>query len=255
MNVIIVEDEPGVAQNLLDLLQEVDSDINVVEVLESVKETAEWIESNKAPDLGFFDIRLADGNSLDIFDKVDVKFPVIFTTAYDQYALKAFKVNSIDYLLKPVSKPALEHALNKYRTLFQSYHDFDNKKIAGLISQLDLKQGSIYKKSFLVYVKDKIIPVLLKDIAYFYLEAEQVYCRTLEGERYVIDRTLDNIVSQCDPALFFRANRQVIVSRIAVKNLSQHFNRKLELHLKPQEPYDIVVSKVKATEFKKWLER
>lgn len=254
MNVIIVEDEPGVAQNLLDLLQELDSGINVVEVLESVKETAEWIESNIAPDLGFFDIRLADGNSLDIFDKVDVKFPVVFTTAYDQYALEAFKVNSIDYLLKPISKPALEHALNKYRTLFKSSDDFDNKKIAGLISQLNLKQESEYRKSFLVYVKDKIIPVLFKDIAYFYLEAEQVYCKTLEGERYVLDRTLDNIASQCDPALFFRANRQVIVARKAVKNLSQHYHRKLKLHLRPQEPFEILVSKVKASEFKKWLE-
>jgi len=254
MNVIIVEDEPGVAQNLLDLLKETDPDIKVLEVLESVKGTIKWIESNKTPDLGFFDIRLADGNSLDIFDQVEVNFPVIFTTAYDQYALKAFKVNSIDYLLKPVSKPALEHALNKYRTLFESGNDFDNKKIAGIINQLDLKQGSAYKKSFLVYVKDKIIPVLLKDIAYFYLEAEQVYCRTLEGERYIIDRTLDNIASQCDPALFFRANRQVIVSRKAVKSLSQHFNRKLKLHIRPQEPFDILVSKVKATEFKKWLE-
>jgi len=254
MKVIVVEDESGVAQNLLDLLQETDPDIKILEVLESVNGTIKWIESNEAPDLGFFDIRLADGNSLDIFEKVDVNFPVIFTTAYDQYTLKAFKVNSIDYLLKPISKPDLEHALNKYRALFSSNLAFDSKKIAEAINKLELRQGSAYKNSFLVYVKDKIIPVQVKDIACFYLEAGQVYCRTLEGERYVIDRTLDNIGSQTDPALFFRANRQVIVSRKAVKNLSQHFNRKLKLHLNPQEPFDILVSKERTSEFKKWLE-
>lgn len=255
MRVIIVEDESGVAQNLLDLLEEIEERVEVLEVLESVRDTVNWINSNKAPDLGFFDIRLGDGNSFDIFEKTEVSFPVIFTTAYDNYALKAFKVNSIDYLLKPLDKNSLELALDKYRSLFASRERYESEKLAGLIKELKANLSSGYKKSFLVYVKDRIIPVNVNEIAYFYLEAEMVYCKTFNGERFIVDQPLDRISSQTDPSGFYRANRQVIISRESVKNLSQHFNRKLKLHLDPSEPFEILISKTKVTDFKKWLEK
>jgi len=255
MKVIVVEDESGVAQNLLDLLKETDPDIKVLEVLESVKGTINWIESNEPPDLGFFDIRLGDGNSFDIFEKTEVNFPVIFTTAYDEYALQAFKVNSIDYLLKPLDKAALELAIDKYRSLFASRERYESERLAGLIREFNANLGTGYKKSFLVYVKDRIIPVNINEIAYFYLEAEQVFCKTFNGERFKVDQALDRISTQTDPSGFYRANRQVIVSRESVKNLSQHFNRKLKLHLDPCEPYEILISKTKVTDFKKWLEK
>lgn len=254
MKVLILEDEPGAAQNLLDLLKEVDPLVEVLAVLESVSETVQWLKSQTAPELGFFDIRLADGESFEVFEKFPVTFPVIFTTAYDEYALQAFKVNSIDYLLKPVDKEALANALNKYRSIYQRENSYNAESVQSTIREVRLHERKPYKKSFLVYVKDQIIPVSVDQIAYFFLDHELVYCRTYDNKKYILDQALDKIGAQLNPNNFFRANRQYLVSRQAIQSAAQHFNRKLKLQLTPDSEEDVFISKTKAAGFKEWLE-
>jgi DNA-binding LytR/AlgR family response regulator len=254
MKVLILEDEPGAAQNLLDLIHEVDEYIEVMAILESVKETLTWLGEYPAPDLGFFDIRLADGLSFEVFEKASVDFPVIFTTAYDEYALQAFKVNSIDYLLKPVDKDVLRTALDKYRSIYQREDSFDFESVRKSIRDVRLHEDKRYKKSFLVYVKDQIIPVSVDQIAYFFLENELVYCRTHDNRKFILDQALDKIGSQLNPNDFYRSNRQYLVSRQAIQSVVQHFNRKLKLRLTPEPEQEVFISKTKATAFKGWLE-
>jgi len=255
MRVLVLEDESGAARNLLDLLEEVDPGLEIVAVLESVREAIFWLKKNQSPDLGFFDIRLADGESFEVFDKTIINFPVIFTTAYDEYALKAFKVNSIDYLMKPVDKDDLGAALEKYRTLYRKDSSYDPGKLQNTLLELHLQEEKQYKKSFLVYVKDQIIPVAVEQIAYFCLDHKRVYCVTVKDKKYLIDQALDKIGSQLDPENFFRANRQYLVSRQSVKSAHQHFNRKLRLQLSPAPEKDVLIAKPKAAQFKAWLER
>ena len=254
MKVLILEDETGAAQNLLDLIHEVDESIEVMAILESVKETVTWLGNHPAPDLGFFDIRLADGVSFEVFEKASVDFPVIFTTAYDEYALQAFKVNSIDYLLKPVDKESLANALAKFRAIYQREDLFDSESVRRSIQDVRLHEEKRYKKSFLVYVKDQIIPVSVDQIAYFFLEHELVYCRTHDNRKFILDQALDKIGSQLNPNDFYRSNRQYLVSRQAIQSVVQHFNRKLKLRLNPEPEEEVFISKTKATAFKGWLE-
>ena len=254
MKVLILEDEPGAAQNLLDIVHEVDETLEVLAILESVKEAVAWIGERNAPDLGFFDIRLADGLSFEVFEKASIKFPVIFTTAYDEYALQAFKVNSIDYLLKPVNKEALANALDKYRSIYIREEPFDSESMQSTIKEVRVLEEKRYKKSFLVYVKDQIIPVSVDQVAYFYLEYEMVYCMTKDQKKYLIDQPLDKIWAQLNPEDFFRANRQYIISRSAIKSTVQHFNRRLKLKLSPSAEDEVLISKAKAAAFKDWLE-
>jgi len=253
MKVLILEDEPGAAQNLLDLIHEVDGSLEVLAILESVKEAVDWVGKHPAPDLGFFDIRLADGLSFEVFEKASVEFPVIFITAYDEYALKAFKVNSIDYLLKPVDKAALETALDKYRSIYQREDSFDSESVRKSIRDVRSHEEKRYKRSFLVYVKDQIIPVSVDQVAYFFLENELVYCRTHDNRKFILDQALDKIAAQLDPNIFYRANRQYLVSRQAIQSAVQHFNRKLKLVLSPAPEEEVIISKSKAAGFKEWL--
>ena len=254
MRVLILEDEPGAAQNLLDLIHEVDETMEVLAILESVKEAVAWVGKQNAPDLGFFDIRLADGLSFEVFERASVDFPVIFTTAYDEYALQAFKVNSIDYLLKPVDKEALGNALNKYSSIYQREDSYDSEGVRSTIRDVRQYEPKRYKKSFLVYIKDQIIPISVEQIAYFLLENELVYCRTYDNKKFILDQALDKIAAQLDPNNFYRANRQYLVSRQAIQSVVQHFNRKLKLRLNPKSEEEVFISKTKAASFKGWLE-
>ena len=254
MKVLILEDEQGAAQNLLDLIHEVDESLEVLAILESVKEAVAWVGKQNTPDLGFFDIRLADGLSFEIFEKVSIDFPVIFTTAYDEYALQAFKVNTIDYLLKPVDKDALKGALDKYSSIYQRENPFDPERIRNSIMDVRLHEERKYKKSFLVYVKDQIIPIPVDRIAYFFLAHERVYCRTHDNRKFILDQALDKIGAQLNSDDFYRVNRQYIVSRLAIQSAVQHLNRKLKLKLNPQPEKEVFISKTKAAAFKEWLE-
>ena len=251
MKALIIEDEIMAAQTLQKLLGEVSPDVEITNVLESIEESVEWLQQNTMPDLIFMDIHLADGSAFAIFEQVNVTCPVIFTTAYDEYALKAFEVNSIDYLLKPVSKDALEHALNKYHNLAEKR--VNAEQIEKLLTQLGEKKN--YRKFYLMPERDKLIPLAVQNIAYVYIDAKTVKIITKEGKTYYVSSTLDDLMDDLDPYLFFRANRQFIVARDMIKDVSVWFGNKLAINLTVDVPERIIVSKARVAEFKIWFTR
>ncbi len=251
MNVLIIEDETAAAVNLKAILRSIVPDCNVITILESIEESVDYFndKSQPSPDLVFMDIHLADGESFRIFDSVDIQAPIIFTTAYDEYALRAFKVNSIDYILKPIKADDLRHAIDKFTRL--SGHERSDYK-----SRVDTMIESSKRDSqrvFLVHYKDKIIPLAIDDVAFFYTSNEKVSAHTYAGERYIIDRTLEVLQSTLPEVEFFRANRQFIVARKAVKDIAVWFGRRLSLNLSVETPEKIIISKARVPEFKQWL--
>ena len=251
MKAVIIEDEIIASQALQQLAVEVDPDIEVIATLQTIDESVEWFCSNAMPDLVFMDIHLADGSSFSIFDEVDISSPIIFTTAYDEYALKAFNVNGIAYLLKPISKNDLERAIAKLKNL--SANPLENiNTINRLIASI--REGKTAHKSYLlVPEKDKLIPLATADIAFIYIDTKLVKAVTCAGKTYHLDQTLDELIMLLNPAHFFRANRQYIIARKAVKDLTLWFNSKLVVNLNPQAPEKVVVSKAKSGEIKKWI--
>jgi len=249
MKALIIEDEVMAAQALKKLLGEVSPSMEIVGLLESVEESVEWLENNPMPDLMFMDIHLADGSSFAIFEKVNITCPVIFTTAYDEYALKAFEVNSIDYLLKPISKEALVHALNKYHNLAERRVNAD--QFDRLLAKLGEKKR--YRSCFLLPERDKLVPLPVDIITYIYIDAKTVKIFTTNGKVYFMNHTLDDIMNELDPQMFFRANRQFIVSRQSIKDVSVWFGNKLAINLNVETPEKIIVSKARVSEFKIWF--
>jgi len=249
MNAVIVEDEIAAAQSLERLLISIEEDIHIVAVLQNVDQSIEWFSVNQMPDVVFMDIHLADGDSFSIFKQVEINCPVIFTTAYDQYALKAFEVNSIDYLLKPISKNSLQRAMAKLKS-FPAHHNN-----AGIINELlnSINQiNNSYKKSFLIPFKDKLIPVSSDDIAFVYSQNKKAVITCFNKREYTMDTSLDDFLNQLDPNLFFRANRQFIIAHKAVSHLSNWFDGKLSLILSVDTPEKIIVSRARSAEFKNW---
>jgi two-component system LytT family response regulator len=249
MKALIIEDEMIAAKALKKLLGEVSPGIEIVGVLESIEDSVEWIEENPTPDVIFMDIHLADGSSFAIFDKVSIMCPVIFTTAYDEYALKAFEVNSIDYLLKPVSKEALERAMHKLLTLSETRVNSD--QIEKLLAQLGEKKK--YRNYFLLPERDKLVPLSVSNVAYAYIEAKTVKMVTYDNKSYYLTQTLDDLIAQLDPHEFFRANRQFVVARKAIKDVSVWFGNKLAINLIMETPERVIVSKARVGEFKFWF--
>lgn len=249
MNVVIIEDELTAAENLKYLLNEIDAAITIVNVIDTVSEAIQYFNNKPKVELAFFDIHLADGISFDIFEKASVDIPVIFTTAYDEYAIKAFKVNSIDYLLKPIDKSELKQAILKYKALPKL--PLTNQFEELLLSLKATKRT--FKKTFLVQQRDTLIPIDIEDIAYFTIDASIVKAITKENKSFIIDKKLEDIETEVDPDYFFRANRQFIVQRNVIENLQLYFNGKLILNITPKSTEQIVVSKVKAPQLKKWL--
>lgn len=249
MKALIIEDEVMAAKALRKLLAEVSPTMEIVGVLESVEDSVEWLEDNPMPDLMFMDIHLADGSSFSIFEKVNITSPVIFTTAYDEYALKAFEVNSIDYLLKPISKDALEHALHKFHTLSETRVNSD--QIEKLLAQLGEKKK--FRNYFLLPERDKLVPLSVSNVAYAYIEAKTVKMVTFDNKAYYLTQTLDDLIAQLDPHEFFRANRQFVVARQAIKDVSVWFGNKLAINLVMETPERIIVSKARVGEFKSWF--
>lgn len=252
MKALIIEDEVLAAQSLQKLITEVAPDTEVIATLQSIDESVAWFDENPMPDLVFMDIHLADGSSFTIFEQVQITCPVIFTTAYDEYALKAFEVSSIDYLLKPINRNALTRAMNKYNNLIAN-NSTDNQAITDIIQKL----GSIkkHKSCFLVPERDKLIPILTTNIAYFYIDTKTVKAITLDEHTYYMNQTLDDIMMQLNPDDFFRANRQFIVSRKAIKDLTIWFGNKLSLNMSVNIPEKIIISKAKVSEFKNWFSK
>lgn len=248
MKVLIIEDETAAARNLQSMLETLEPDIEVVGITESIVDTVEWFAENNAPDIVFMDIHIADGESFRIFDSVDITAPIIFTTAYDQYALEAFKVNSIDYLLKPLKEEELQRALDKWRRITNHERSEYHNRIDSMIAEQ--RKGN---EMFLVHVKDKIVPLQVSDVAYFYTSNERVTAHLFDGVAYPIDKTLEALQSMLSEQNFFRANRQFIISRKAVKDISIWFGSRLSLNLTVEIPERIVISKARVPEFKRWL--
>ena len=249
MKAVIVEDEFIAAQNLQRLINQLAPDIEVITVLQSVEESVEWFQSQPAPDLIFMDIHLADGSSFSIFENTEIRCPVIFTTAYDEYALKAFEVNSIDYLLKPLNKKNFERAITKFRQLGSTNNPTD--AISKLLETFR-KSKEIYKSHFLIPYKDKLVPLSVERIACFCIENKMTKAITTDKESYIMDSSLDELYIQLDPVHFFRANRQYIVAHKAIKDISIWFGSKLSINLFITLPEKIIVSKARVAEFKTW---
>jgi len=250
MKAVIVEDEIVAAQNLQRIIGQLANDIEIIALLQSVEESVEWFTLNQAPDLVFMDIHLSDGSSFSIFEKVTINCPIIFTTAYDEYALKAFEVNSVDYLLKPINIKNFERAITKFRSLSQSQTG-STGSLANLLASF--KQAKeVYKSNFLIPVKDKLIPLAVDKIACFYTENKMVKIITKDNQSYHMDTTLEDLIHQLDPMQFFRANRQYIVSHNAIKDISIWFGSKLSINMTVEVPEKIIVSKARVSEFKAW---
>jgi DNA-binding LytR/AlgR family response regulator len=250
MKAVIIEDEALAAERLEKMLKELVPDITIVAKLASVESSVAWLKENSI-DLIFLDIQLTDGLSFSIFDRVEVKTPVIFTTAYDQYAIKAFELNSISYLLKPIKKRELENSLQKYKSFKSAYSiDFDT-----LLS--NLKGKTEYKKRFLVQIADKYKKVETEEISYFFALEKNVFFRTTEGQTYPLDMTLDQAEKLIDPALFFRINRKYIININAISNMVSWSKRRIKVELVPvvDDSTDTIVSMERYTEFKKWLDK
>lgn len=248
--VVIVEDETAAAVNLRSMLTALIPDVEVVEVLESVEEAVDFFSKGVNADVVFMDIHLADGDSFRIFKSVDVTIPIIFTTAYDQYALEAFKVNSIDYLLKPFKEDELQRALDKLRRLTATERATVVQRVEAMATNVE----SEALRTMLVRFKDKIIPISIDDIAFFYTFSERVTLTTIDGVTYPVDKTLETLSQQLDSEKFFRANRQFIVSRRAVKDIAVWFGSRLALNLVIETPERIIISKARVPEFKRWLQ-
>lgn len=266
MNVFVIEDEELAVRKLTKLLQDVDPSIQIVGTAASVRSSVSWLEENRtsgapAPDLIMMDIELADGQSFEIFEQTPVESPVIFTTSYDEYALRAFKVNSIDYLLKPIKRNELEASLEKHRKLrsmpeSERHEATDNGRVSieALVQQLRQQtQPTDYRKRFLVKHLQQWVPVEVTDIAYFYSEDGISLFRTRANQKFSVDYTLDELESMLDPTQFFRANRQFIVDINAIQQIHPYFNNKLKLSLKPNPDDEVLVSRERATDFKKWM--
>jgi DNA-binding LytR/AlgR family response regulator len=251
MKAVIIEDEKLAAERLEDLIKGIKPSWEIVAKLASVEQSVEWLRNNKA-DLIFLDIQLEDGISFAIFDKVKVETPIIFTTAYDQYAIKAFKLNSIDYLLKPIKKSDLAESLQKYSN-FTTPGLKDFKDILASIQ----KKGISYKKRFLIQYGQKIKKVDADEIAYFYAMEKNVFLTTFRKNTYPIDYTLDKLVQIIDPEKYFRINRKLIVNINSIKNMIPYSRSRIKLVLEPAEAKEIeaLVSIDRSTDFKKWLDK
>ncbi len=250
--VLIIEDELPSGRKLNAFINMLEPDYEVVDILQSVADSINFFKNNSV-DLIFLDIHLADGNSFNIFEEVDVKTPIIFTTAFDQYAIKAFKQNSIGYLLKPLSKDSLRSAIDKFKELSSvppTTPTIDYKLLGDIIS---LQKETIYQERFMVYYKDKIKTVAVREIAYFYADSKAVFMTLLDGKTYDLNFSLDQLEEKINPKYFFRANRQFIVHIQSVKEASVYSKSKLKLHLEPMPEDEVIISSQKTSKFKLWL--
>lgn len=256
MKIIIIEDENAAVRNLKALLQEVKPEVEVETVLDSIETVLDWFSGHPMPDLLFMDIHLADGSAFEIFNHIDIPCPIIFTTAYDEYALRAFKVNSVDYLLKPIGKSDIEKAFQKLEQL----HNPEQKpspdpSLLQLIHSLKKQEG--YKTHFLIPVKgDKLLPVSLDMILLFYIQDCKVKVVLADGKEYVFPQTLDEVAECINPSLFFRVNRQFLISREAIKDIDLWFNNRLSINLRCKVTDEkVLVSKARVQDFKEWFSR
>jgi two-component system response regulator LytT len=252
MKVLIIEDEELAVKKLQKTLAAVDASAEVVGVADSIKSSVEWLDQNPAPDLILMDIELADGQSFEIFNLTEVRGPVIFTTSYDEFALKAFKVNSVDYLLKPIQKDELQAALEKLKKMQASQKQDLN--IDTLVKELQLKlQPKEYRKRFLVKNGQKLVSIEVSEICYFYSDGRLNFFKTHDNRKYVVDYTMDELEDMLDPYQYFRISRSFYVSIESIDKIDDYFGNRLILQLKPTVDKEALVSREKVTDFKKWM--
>jgi DNA-binding LytR/AlgR family response regulator len=253
MNILILEDEKLASEKLEKALLEIEPGANIIAKLQTVSSAVAWLQNNTHPDLIFSDIRLLDGLCFEIFQQVKIDRPVIFTTAYDQYAIKAFEVNSIDYLLKPVQKEKLKASLDKFRNLAPKSAPvtFDYQEMIKLLKVTPIE----YKSRFMVRLGQKIIALPADKIAYFFSESKLTYIVSKEGKRYPMDQPLEELIDVLDPRVFFRINRQYIITFESIAEIHPYFKGRIKLLLNPKTDDDVVISSERSPEFKKWIDQ
>lgn len=247
MKVLIVEDETAAYESLVHIVKEIEPTVEILGNTESIEQTIHWLEHKVKPDLIFMDIHLSDGSAFLIFDHIDIEVPIIFTTAYDQYAIEAFKVSSIDYLLKPIKRDELERAIAKFKK-------WSNADISQYIAKLThLAPSPRYAEKLLVPIKDKLLPVNLSGVSFFYTTEKNTSIGLKDGNPLPYSKSLDAIFSSLNPGNFYRANKQFIIRRQAVKDITIWFDSRLLITLDRETPEPIYISKNKAADFKEWL--
>lgn len=248
MRVLIIEDEKIAADKLERQLLQYDSDIEILAKIDSIEKAVKWLSEDHA-DLIFLDIHLSDGLSFNIFEQIEIQTPIIFTTAYDAYAIQAFKLNSIDYLLKPINKGDLEIALQKFKKLNE---ERSNPEYLHLIALLK-GQKHAFQERFMVYTGEKIKSVAIHQVAYFFAEGKYVFLVNKEGQQFIIDFTLSKLQQKLDPALFFRINRKFIIHIDSIRQMVPYSKARLKIDLTPAATQDVIVSIERSMDFKRWL--
>lgn len=251
MKVIIIEDEFLTAQRLDAMITKYDATIEVQAILPSVSDAVQWFKNNPDPDLVFMDIHLEDGQSFSIFETINLDVPVIFTTAYDEYMIKAFKVNSVDYLMKPLNYDELVKAIDKYRK-FHVHPEAEQDQMSALIQAMQSKETA-YKDRFMISVGSRLKTVLLTDVHYFYSAEKITFLVTKDNQRFPVDYSLDKLALILNPKDFFRINRQMIVKLEAIGTIHVYPKGKLRIDLVPANKEEVFVSLDRVTEFKEWL--
>ncbi len=237
------------------MLENSSHSVEVVECIDSVEDAVNWINNNPEPDIMFFDIQLSDGLSFEIFNQISTKTPVIFTTAFDEYAIQAFKVNSIDYLLKPVKQDELNGALDKFHSLIVAGKNKESGlKIEQIEKLLEISKPA-YKSRFLTRVGDQIMYINVNEIAYFKAEDNEVQIITENSKRYFIDYSLEQLGAIVDPNIFFRANRSYLINITSINKISKYFNSRIHLELVPATEDSLLISRVKVPDFLNWIDK
>ena len=251
MNILILEDEPQAAQRLERMVTEIDPSVHVVAMLDSVKKSVKWFKENTAPDVVLMDIQLADGISFEIFDQVEITCPVIFTTAYDEFALKAFKVNSVDYILKPFDKEELSAAFKK----LSHVSGRSQQEVLESINQAMNLLTKRFKTRFVIKVGEHLRTIEVDSVRYFYSHEKTTFCVTDDQRQFVLDYTLEQLENLIDPDGYYRVNRKYLISAKAIQDIISYSNSRLKLVLKGSKDNDIIVARERVQDFKQWLDR
>jgi len=250
MKVVIIEDEKLAAEKLHSTLLQIDAEIEVITVLESVEDSINWFIGNPSPDLIFMDIQLDDGISFEIFDSIKIDAPVIFTTAFNEYAIRAFKVNSVDYLLKPIETKALENALHKFKSIFADKRSFEER-----VSQVFEQLSKQYKSRFFIKIGNRFQSIQVAQVCSFFVEERNTFLKTTEGKTYDLDYSLDQLEKMINPEKFFRINRNFLVNINCIDEIIRYSSSRLKLKLNSESRGDLIVSRDKVTEFKRWMDK